>query len=78
MAMGYWTCESLVYDPETGKIITDRSWSYTLPQARDIPQKFNVYLKEKSFGPDAILGSKGMLRMSMLIVLFYLDKHLCY
>lgn len=57
MGLGYWTCEKLYYS-DTGEILTDRTWEYTVPEARDIPQDFRIYLKKNSFSNDLILGSK--------------------
>ncbi|KAJ8719964.1 hypothetical protein PYW07_012007 [Mythimna separata] len=59
MGLGYWTCENLVYDTNTGELLTDRTWNYYVPQARDIPQDFRVYLRKKSFSTQAIFGSKA-------------------
>ncbi|KAH9639141.1 hypothetical protein HF086_018209 [Spodoptera exigua] len=59
MGVGYWTCEKLVYNPDNGAVITDRSWDYHLPEARDIPQDFKVTLKN-FYSNDFILGSKGV------------------
>ncbi|XP_075976857.1 uncharacterized protein LOC142977055 [Anticarsia gemmatalis] len=58
MLVGYWTCEKLQYE-DTGKILTDRSWDYHLPEARDIPQNFNVWLRQ-SASNNLILGSKAV------------------
>ncbi|XP_022826463.1 xanthine dehydrogenase 1-like [Spodoptera litura] len=58
MGLGYWTCERLQY-AETGQILTDRTWDYHIPQARDIPQDFRVYFKKNSYSNDIILGSKA-------------------
>lgn len=58
MGLGYWTCEKLVYG-ENGAILTDRTWDYHVPEARDIPQDFRVYFKKNSFSNELILGSKG-------------------
>lgn len=60
MGIGYWTMEKVVYDQNTGELLTDRPWNYYVPQARDIPQDFRVYLRKNSFGNLAILGSKGL------------------
>ncbi|XP_045484579.1 xanthine dehydrogenase 1-like isoform X1 [Pieris rapae] len=58
MGCGYWTTEELVFSP-TGELLTDRSWHYWVPQARDIPQDFRIYFRKKSFSIDYLLGSKA-------------------
>ncbi|CAG9122636.1 unnamed protein product [Plutella xylostella] len=58
MGQGYWTCEDLVHNGE-GELITDRSWNYHVPQARDIPLDFRVYFKRNSYNPIGVLGSKA-------------------
>lgn len=68
MGAGYWTSEKVVY-AKTGEIQTDRTWNYYVPQARDIPQDFRIYLKKKSFGKEILLGSKG--QSLILIVIGY-------
>ncbi|KAM3961536.1 LOW QUALITY PROTEIN: uncharacterized protein ACR2FA_004430 [Aphomia sociella] len=57
MGLGYWTCEKILF-ANTGEIMSDRTWNYYVPQARDIPQDFRVYFK-KSFGSDIYLGAKA-------------------
>lgn len=66
MAMGYWTCEKLIYDPNTGKLLTNRTWDYHVPEMRDIPQNFNIYFRKNSFSNDLILGSKGIYKRCLL------------
>ncbi|XP_041981246.1 xanthine dehydrogenase/oxidase-like [Aricia agestis] len=56
--LGYWTTENIVYK-ESGEIVTDSTWTYWVPQARDIPQDFRVYFRKGSFSQDIILGSKA-------------------
>lgn len=70
MGLGYWTCEKLVYDKKTGELLTDRTWNYYVPQARDIPQDFRVYLKKNSYSFDILFGSKGIasFQIEMIIV----------
>ncbi|KAJ2951524.1 hypothetical protein O0L34_g13676 [Tuta absoluta] len=59
MGLGYWTSEHLVYDENTGELLTDRTWNYYVPQARDIPQDFRVYFRKNSYGPSVVLGAKS-------------------
>ncbi|CAK1542876.1 unnamed protein product [Leptosia nina] len=59
MGCGYWTSEELICDPKTGEVLTDRTWTYWVPQARDIPQDFRIYFRKKSFSTEYILGAKG-------------------
>ncbi|XP_049874984.1 uncharacterized protein LOC126373065 [Pectinophora gossypiella] len=59
MGLGYWTSEHLYYDKNTGEVLTDRTWHYHVPQARDIPRDFRVYIKKNSYSNDTFLGAKG-------------------
>ncbi|KAJ8719961.1 hypothetical protein PYW07_012004 [Mythimna separata] len=59
MGLGYWSCEKLVSDPKTGEILTDRSWDYHLPEARDIPQQLNVTCIN-SYSNELLMGSKAV------------------
>ncbi|KYN05925.1 Xanthine dehydrogenase, partial [Cyphomyrmex costatus] len=58
MGMGYWTSENLVYDTETGLLINNRSWNYMPPGAKDIPEDFRVYLRQKTINKDGVYGSQ--------------------
>ncbi|CAG9788230.1 unnamed protein product [Diatraea saccharalis] len=60
MGLGYWTMEQLVHNVENGEVLTDRTWSYHVPQCRDIPQDFRVYLRKNSYSSIVILGSKAI------------------
>lgn len=44
MCLGYWLSEQLVYDRQTGRLLTDRTWNYKPPGAKDIPIDFRVEL----------------------------------
>ncbi|XP_026318629.1 xanthine dehydrogenase 1-like [Hyposmocoma kahamanoa] len=70
MALGYWTSEHLVYDL-TGELLTNRTWNYHVPLARDIPQNFKVYFRKKSYSTDVYFGSKmtGEPSVCMAIVI---------
>ncbi|XP_028167400.1 xanthine dehydrogenase-like [Ostrinia furnacalis] len=60
MALGYWTSENVVRDLTTGEILTNRTWNYHVPQAKDIPRDFRVYLRKNSYSNDTILGTKSV------------------
>lgn len=57
--IGYFTCEKLLFDKETGKLLTNRSLTYHVPLALDIPCEFNVKLRYNSKNPKGVLGSKS-------------------
>ncbi|XP_050344175.1 uncharacterized protein LOC126769431 [Nymphalis io] len=57
--VGYWTSERLVYDRSNGELLTNRTWDYWVPQARDIPQDFRIYFRKGSFSTEVILGAKA-------------------
>ncbi|XP_059045106.1 uncharacterized protein LOC131840908 [Achroia grisella] len=59
MGLGYWTSENIMFS-NTGEVLSDRTWNYYVPQARDIPQDFRVYFRKKSMGADLFLGAKAI------------------
>ncbi|XP_047997895.1 indole-3-acetaldehyde oxidase-like isoform X2 [Leguminivora glycinivorella] len=67
MGLGYWTTEHMVYDQESGEVLSDRPWNYHVPQARDIPQDFRVYFKDKSYSEKRTLGAKSIGEPPMCI-----------
>lgn len=60
MGLGYWTTEKMEYEPHTGEVLSDRTWNYWVPQARDIPQDFRIYFRKNSYSYDVYLGAKGV------------------
>nr|QIJ45706.1 aldehyde oxidase [Glyphodes pyloalis] len=63
--IGYFTTEKLVYDQTTGKLLTNRSLTYHVPLALDIPACFNVKLRYNSKNPKGVLGSKAVGEMGI-------------
>ncbi|CAG9135468.1 unnamed protein product [Plutella xylostella] len=58
MGLGYWTSEELRYSARSGELLTDRTWYYEVPQARDIPIDFRVQLRRNSYNPLGTLGTR--------------------
>ncbi|KAL4711114.1 hypothetical protein ACJJTC_009485 [Scirpophaga incertulas] len=63
--LGYYTCERLVHERRTGKLLTNRSLTYHVPLALDIPAEFNVKLRYNSKNNKGVLGSKSVGEMGM-------------
>lgn len=59
MGIGYWLTESLVYDRESGELLTNRTWTYKPPGVKDIPIDFRVRFMAKRPNPLGVLRSKG-------------------
>nr|QLI62138.1 aldehyde oxidase 7 [Streltzoviella insularis] len=59
MGLGYWTSEKTLYDAESGKMLTDRTWTYKPPGIKDIPADLRVYFRRNSTNPFGVLQSKA-------------------
>ncbi|CAG9582953.1 unnamed protein product [Danaus chrysippus] len=59
LGVGYNTCEQILNDPNTGEVLTNRTWNYWVPCATDIPQDMRIYFRKRSFSYETILGSKA-------------------
>jgi xanthine dehydrogenase/oxidase len=59
MGLGYWLTESLIYDRVSGELLTNRTWNYKPPGAKDIPIDFRINFLSKSSNPFGVLRSKG-------------------
>lgn len=60
MCLGYWLTESLIYNRENGELMSNRTWTYKPPGAKDIPIDFRVNFLHKSSNPYGVLRSKGL------------------
>lgn len=67
MGIGYFLYEKLVYDRETGLLLTDRSWTYHPPGAKDVPIDFRITLIQNNPNPAFVLRSKGECLLRILL-----------
>lgn len=61
MGLGYWTSEQIVVDKDTGECLTNRTWNYKPPGAKDIPIDLRIELLPKSPNKAGFMRSKGEL-----------------
>lgn len=55
MGVGYWLTEKLEFDRQSGELLTNRSWYYKTPGAKDIPIDFRIKFLQND-------KSSGLLR----------------
>jgi xanthine dehydrogenase/oxidase len=60
MGLGIVLFEKVIYDPETGRCLTNGTWDYKVPTTRDIPLDFKITFLKNNPNPNAILGSKAI------------------
>ncbi|XP_026741608.1 indole-3-acetaldehyde oxidase-like [Trichoplusia ni] len=65
--VGYFTCEKLMYDKVSGKMVSNRSLKYHVPLASDIPVEFNVKFRYNYRNPNGVLGSKTCGEMGIAL-----------
>lgn len=59
MGLGYYLTELLIYYRQTGRLLTNRSWNYHPPGAKDIPIDFRIELLQNSPNPVGFMRSKA-------------------
>uniref|UniRef100_A0A182IX03 Aldehyde oxidase n=1 Tax=Anopheles atroparvus TaxID=41427 RepID=A0A182IX03_ANOAO len=77
MGIGYWLTESLVYDMSNGALLTNRSWNYKPPGAKDIPVDFRIKLTQIGDNQAGVLRSKatGEPALTMSVVVLFALRH---
>lgn len=75
MGIGYWLTEKLVYD-EKGELLTNRTWNYKVPGAKDIPIDFRVKFIQNASNV-GIFGSKatGEPAITLAVVVVFALRH---
>ncbi|KAJ8925554.1 hypothetical protein NQ315_009394 [Exocentrus adspersus] len=59
MGIGYYTTEEIIFDGQ-GEILTNRTWNYRPPGAKDIPINFRIKFPENTPNPVGVLKSKAV------------------
>ncbi|XP_053686622.1 xanthine dehydrogenase/oxidase-like [Sabethes cyaneus] len=77
MGLGYYLTEALVFDPKDGALLTDRTWTYKPPGAKDIPVDFRIRFLKNSSNQTVVLRSKatGEPAMNMTISIIFALRH---
>ncbi|XP_059220297.1 uncharacterized protein LOC131995558 [Stomoxys calcitrans] len=57
--LGYWLTEQLVYDRQTGQLLTNNTWTYKTPGAKDIPIDFRIEMLRGPANTTGFMSSKG-------------------
>jgi xanthine dehydrogenase/oxidase len=57
--LGLWTTEKLVYDENTGELLTNNTWEYKVPLPKDIPEDLRVTMLKNAPNPLGVLSSKA-------------------
>lgn len=52
----------MIYN-ENGKLMTNRTWNYKPPGAKDIPLNFRIKFPENNPNPEGVLRSKGEVKL---------------
>ncbi|CAG2217137.1 XDH [Mytilus edulis] len=60
MGLGYWLTEQVKFDPQSGRLLTDSTWEYKPPMAKDIPIDFRIQLLKNAPNPKGVLRSKAV------------------
>lgn len=75
MGMGYWTCEDVKYS-DKGEVLTNNTWTYKPPGAKDIPINFRIRLPKDKPNPLGVLNSKGRIKTSLHFEVLLISQHL--
>eukprot|EP01136_Pigoraptor_vietnamica_P019509 Opistho-1_new@67202 len=57
--LGYWMSEKLTFDTGSGRLLSNNTWEYKPPAAKDIPIDFRITMLPNTPNPDGFLRSKA-------------------
>ncbi|XP_045464415.1 indole-3-acetaldehyde oxidase-like [Harmonia axyridis] len=60
MGLGYYITEKLIFDKNNGKMLTNNTWTYKPPGAKDIPIDFRIKFPKDNPNPVGVLQSKAV------------------
>ncbi|KAJ8720088.1 hypothetical protein PYW07_012131 [Mythimna separata] len=72
MGLGYWSAEKIAYDGDTGKLLTDRTWTYKIPGIKDIPSDMRIYFRRNGKNELGVLNSKATGEPSFCLATVFL------
>ncbi|XP_055604319.1 uncharacterized protein LOC129752571 [Uranotaenia lowii] len=77
MGIGLYFTENLIYKSDNGQLLTNRTWNYHLPGARDIPVDFRVKLMHNTYNELGVLRSKttGEPALNLTVALLFALRH---
>lgn len=65
MGLGYWRTEAILHDAITGELLSNRTWNYRPPGAKDIPTDFRIKFVPNSQNEFGFMRSKGKLSFTI-------------
>lgn len=76
MGVGYWLTEKMDFDRRTGELMTNRTWTYKVPGAKDIPIDFRVKFLQ-NVNNEGFLSAKatGESPLNLSIVAMFALRH---
>ncbi|XP_013100957.2 uncharacterized protein LOC106082773 [Stomoxys calcitrans] len=67
MGLGYWLTEQVIYDRQTGQLLTNNTWTYKPPGAKDIPIDFRIEMLRGSGSKTGFMSSKSCAEPPMCL-----------
>ncbi|CAG7830304.1 unnamed protein product [Allacma fusca] len=69
MGLGWLLSEKIILDENTGELLTDRTWNYKPPTAKDLPEDFRVSLLKNAPNSLGVLRSKSLAEAPFVLSL---------